>query len=411
MAKFADGIRNFISTLIDGRNPINQNMMYSAKLSAETLRQIYRSGIGNKIVRLKTGGALKDTIQFASEDDELFYDARLAKHVKAAAKWMLAFGRGVVMLHHRGDDLSKPLGEMNLDRLMIKTFSGDMITTGTVVIDLQNPRYMKPEHYNIRGQMIHHSRIVDFTYVEPPELEASTYYYGGISEFELIYEQMIADGIVQRASPRIIEKASSMFYKVKGFKDAMAAGQETDMVNYFSQMENLRGIFAAGLIDADDAVEVVSQSIANLGEADQITLRRLAMVTSIPLAMLVGENVKGLNSTGENERQVFQDMLEALQYDYLLTPINDLMRKCGQGVISFKENQGDTPTSRIEYETKAITNATALAALGEDYRGYLKDKGVTVKDDFDEMFGEVEDDPAPIVEAPTSTEAIQNNEA
>lgn len=392
MASFKDGIRNFVSSLVDRRNPVNQNAVYSETLSPETLRQLYRHGIGNKIVRLKSGHALNDTIQFKSTEDEEFYKARLDKHVKGAVKWMIAFGRGIVVLHHPGDDLTKPLGKVDTTRMLINVFSGDMVTVGAVELDLQSPRYYKPQTYTVRGKQIHYSRVIDFRYVEPPELDAPRYRYGGISEFELIYEQIIADGIVQRASPRILEKASTLFYKIAGFKDAMRSGQDTEMVEYFQRLEDVRGLFAAGLIDAEDALEVVSQSISNLAEADQITLRRLAMVTGIPLALLVGENVKGLNSTGDNERQVFQDMTEAIQSDYLLEPINELMRKCGQGVIEFKDNQGDTPTSRIEYDVKAVAVAEKLAAMGEDYGAYLIDRGVVKKDEFD-LFTAVDDEP------------------
>jgi len=381
--KFTDGLRNFVSSLIDGRNPINQNEIYSQVLSPATLRQLYRHGIGNKVVRLKSGHALKDTLQFESTEDEQFYKTRLEKHVKRATKWMIAFGRGIVVLHVRGDDLTKPLGQPDPSRLMFSVFSGDMVTVGNVDRDLQSERYLRPITYQVRGEAIHWSRVVDFRYIEPPELDAPRYLYGGISEFEMIYEQIIADGVVQRASPRILEKASTLFYKIAGFKDAMRSGQDSEMIEYFSRLEDVRGIFAAGLIDAEDQLEIASQSISNLAEADQITLRRLAMVTGIPLAMLVGENVKGLNSTGENERQVFQDMIETLQSDYLLEPITELMRLCGQGTVEFRDNQGDTPNNRMDYETKAIDNALKLQAIGEDYRGYLLDRGVTQKDEFD----------------------------
>jgi DNA topoisomerase IB len=392
-SKFRDGIRNFVSSLVDGRNPINQNVVYSQALTPETLRQLYRHGIGNKVIRLKSGHALNDTIQFESTEDALYYKTRLEKHVKKATKWMIAFGRGIIVLHAKGDDLSQPFSQTDSSRLLFSVFSGDMVTAGNVGRDLQAERYYRPLTYNVRGVAIHWSRVVDFRYIEPPELDAPRYMYGGISEFEMIYEQIIADGIVQRASPRILEKASTLFYKIAGFKDAMRSGQDKEMIEYFGRLEDVRGVFAAGLIDAEDGLEVVSQSISNLAEADQITLRRLAMVTGIPLAMLVGENVKGLNSTGENERQVFQDMIESLQSEYLLEPITELMRLCGQGGVKFKENQGDTPNSRMDYETKAITNAEKLAALGEDYRGYLIDRDVLKVDEYD-LFAVPPDDGA-----------------
>lgn len=388
MAGFLDGVRNFVSSLVDSRNPINQNVVFSQALSDGTLRQLYRHGIANKIVRLKAGHALNDTLQFDTEADGQFYEARLSRHVKKAVKWMLAFGRGVIVLHHPGDNLSKPLGTVDPQRLMLNVFSGDMVTVGAVVLDLQDVRYLRPTTYNVRGRLIHWSRVVDFRYVEPPELDAPWYRYGGISEFELIYEQLIADGIVQRASPRIIEKASTLFYKIRGFKDAMRSGQDTDMINYFQRLEDVRGMFAAGLIDQEDELEVVSQAISNLAEADQITLRRLAMVTSIPLAMLVGENVKGLNSTGDNERQVFQDTIESLQSEYLIDPINELMRKCGLGVVKFKDNQGETAASRIAYDVQAVAVAEKLTAMGEDARGYLIDKAVIKPDAMGDWFPE-----------------------
>jgi len=250
-----------------------------------------------------------------------------------------------------------------------------MVTIGDIDRNLQSERYYKAIIYNVRGTAIHHTRIIDFTYVQPPEYDAPEYYYGGIGEFDLIYDQLIADGIVQRAVPKIVEKASAMFYKVAGFKDAMRNGTEKDMVEYFGRLEDVRGIHTAGLIDKEDDLEVVSQNISNLAD-----------VTSIPLSMLVGENVKGLNSSGDSERASFQDAIEIIQDDYLAPPINELMRKLGKGNVKFKENQGETANDRIDYETKAINNAVKLASMGEDYTKYLEEKAVIMPDDFSSVF-------------------------
>ena len=151
-------------------------------------------------------------------------------------------------------------------------------------------------------------------------------------------------------------------------------------------MEDLRGIMAAGLMDKDDDLEVVSQTITNLADADQITLRRLAMVTGISVTRLIGEAPRGMNSSGDKESQMDQDMLETLQVEYFEPAINELMRKLGQGVVKFKDNQGETPTGRIEYESKAIKNALDLQLMGEDYGKYLEDKGVVTPDDFASVF-------------------------
>ena len=392
-SKFIDGVVSFVSALVNRRNTISQNGISATVLSVSDLQECYRHGIANKVFRLKAGMALKDTLSFASTDDETFYNRRLAAKVKEVTRWMLGFGRGIIVLHQEGDDLTTAYRQPD-DPLKVKVsvFSGDMVVPLDVDLDLNSPRYYKPNAYTVRGVPIHWTRVVDFTYIKPPELLAPQYRYGGISESELIYEQLIADGIVQRSSPKIIEKASTIFYKVKGFKEAMRTGTEEQMVEYFSRMEDVRGLNSAGLIDAEDELEVVNQTISNLADADQITLRRLAMVTGLSITRLVGENAKGLNSSGDNEESMDRDMIEALQSDYLLEPINEVMRKLGQGEVWFKENQGETPNDRMDYETKAIANAEKLATMGEDHRGYLVEKDISKKDEFSTIFPDDEED-------------------
>lgn len=404
-SNFVDGLKSFVSNLANSRTATTENYIEAQRLNDVEARNIYRTGLGSKIIRIKAGYSLKDTLQFESTADQEFFDKRLKRLVKQVVKWQIAFGRGIVVLHHRGDDLSAPLGKVDPDRILLNVFSGDMTTVNAPDRNLQSPRYYKPVQYNVRGTPIHYSRVVDFLYVLPPELDAPQYRYGGIGEFELIYEQLINDGVVQRAVPRIIEKGAGLFYKVKGFKDAMRTGKESEMVQYFNRLEKVRGLFAAGLIDQEDELEVVTQTFANLSESDQITLRRLAMVTGIPLPILVGESVQGLNSTGDNERQIFQDTIETIQDEYLIDPINELMRKLGRGVVSFKENQGETPTVRIGYETTAIDNAHKLWQMAEDYRTYLEEKGVLQPDDFSKVFN-----PDPEPGAPPATISTEEGE-
>lgn len=383
---FTDGIINVSNEIVNNRNALNNNVISNNKLGNEQMVACYKSGVGSKIVRTKAGKVLNDTLQFSTTEDETFFNLRLAKHVKDAAKFMLAFGRGIIVLHKKGDSLSQPLGEFDPDTVKIQTFSGDMVTAQGADINLESDRYMKPRAYQVRGSTIHPSRVIDFTYVKPVELDAAQYQYGGISEFELIYDQILADAIVSRASANILEKSSSIFYKVKGFKDAMRAKEDSLIVRYFSRVEDLRSIMGATIVDEEDSVEQLTQALSNLVETDQITLRRLSMVTGIPLPILVGENVKGLNSSGDTEQQTWLETLGNLQSDYLLEPINELGGKFKMGTIEFKENQGETVATKMAYEKLVLENAKMLDELGEDFGEYLKDKGITSGDDWSEFF-------------------------
>jgi hypothetical protein len=383
MANFFDGLINIVNALANQRG-VNESSVYSSPpLSDSVLRGLYKSGLGQRILDIKSGYALNETLQFESEDDEEYYKKRLAKHIKRASKWMLAFGRGIIVVHHTGERLDEPLRKVNPDAVLFSVFAGDDVNVASYDADLQSPRYRMPKAYQVSGTVIHHSRVVDFLYRRPVDLELPSYKYGGISEFETIYEQAVADMIIQRACPRIVEKASTMFYKVKGFRDKIALKQDTAIIDYFGKLESLRGIYAAGLMDFDDELQVVTQNITGLADIDKIGLRRLSMVTGIPMAVLVGEGVGGLNSAGNQERATLQDTIDTLQSEYLIEPINQLLELLGMEAVKFRENQGESALQRAEYDSVAIDNAGKLAAMGEDHRKYLADKGIISADEAD----------------------------
>jgi len=390
MASFKDGLKDVFSGLINKRNGTSRNVVTNRRLGEEELRTMYKTGLMSKIIRLKVGYSLNDTMQFESTDYKEFYDKRLAKQVKKASKYMLGFGRGVIIVFSKGDDLRTPLKPSGTKALETRVFSGDMVTANSPTYDLTSPRYYKPKYYMINGQTVHWSRVVDFSYYEPAERDKAEYNFGGLSESELIYDQFVNDGIVQRAAGSIIDKASTFVYKIKGYKDMLLKKQEKAVVEYVSTCEDGRSIYGGLITDADDMVEVLSQSLTDLDKVDNITLRRLAMVTGLGMTALIGEQASGLNASGDSERQGFQDTIENMQSDYLEEPINYLATLFGLGQITFKDNQGQTPTDRVDYEKKAVEVAKIMWEIGEDYATYLKGKDIIEQDDWSSFWGEAD---------------------
>ena len=390
---FSDGIVNLNNMLANRRNAHFNNRMQSGRIDWDELRQIWRTGMGSKIVRLKIGIALNDTLMFESEGDRDFYEKQLQQLIKKAAKYQLGFGRALFVIHESGADLSQPLGNINdWSKVRYQVFSGDMVYVQSVDLNLNSVNYFKPTRYSVRGFPIHPSRVVDFKYVEPVEQDAPDYFYGGISEFELIRNELVSDGVVQRAVPAMLEKSSTLFYKVKDFKSLLADKQESTLVTYFTQLESLRSIYGAGIIDSEDEIQVHAQALTNLAESDLVTLRRLALVTGIPLSWLVGEAARGLNATGEGERQIMQQTIENLQSDYLLDNINKVMAMHGRGRVWFKDDLLQSSKDKMESQSKAIENAAKLYVMGEDSNKYLVNSGVIEKDSYDEFFSESDDE-------------------
>ena len=110
---FTDGLTSLTSKLANRRNAQSSNRMTSSRVDWDELRAIYKTGVGSKIIRTKSGMALNGTLQFESEGDKDFYEARLQQHVKNACKYMLSFGRGLIVIQEPGADLSQPLPTIN----------------------------------------------------------------------------------------------------------------------------------------------------------------------------------------------------------------------------------------------------------------------------------------------------------
>ena len=380
--QFVDSLKNLYNNLINERNPQNQNVFVPQTSSSQELRDIYKNGLANKIVRLKSSYALTNTMDFKTQNDEDFYRRKLEIVVRDAVTFMMAFGRGVILLNYEGDDLAQPLSRTTeSELLMAKAFSGDMVTVQEVNFDIADIMYNKPLIYLVNSRPVHHTRIIDYTYIEPTPFNKIYYQYGGISEFELIKGQLINDGIIERAGARIIEINSIKYYKMKGFKGAIQSKKYNDVTGYMRTLENGCSLFGAGIIDIEDEVFTISQTLADFKEVNENSLRRIAMVTDIPLAILIGENVKGLNSTGDNELKIFQDAIKNLQNNYIFKPTNELLAKFDKNPLEFKETQWQTPSNKATFESIVLDNAKKLYELGGDFQNYLNENQIK-QDDF-----------------------------
>ncbi len=407
--KIQDGLRNFYSDLTNNRASYNRNDYVEKYIDRKQLRAIYKSGLGSKIVRIKSSYSLNDAIEFDSTNDQSIYDNKLLKCIRKSSEFMLAFGRSLLVIYEPGANLSEPRRNTepyDIDKCKIRVFSGDIVNVSHVITDFNSPDYYKPIMYTVRGLLVHPSRVVDFTYYDPEEQSMPDYQYGGISEYELIYDEIINDAVTTRSVGALMETASRRYMKVAGFRDAVGSNNHTHLVEAFRISEDAASIMGTTLIDAEDDVAVHDQTMNNLADANSISLQRIALGTGIPIPILVGENVKGLNSSGDNERKAFQDTIRTFQKTYLIDKIVRLCRLFGLGEPQLCDNQGGTPKEDVEYEATLMANAMVMREAGLDYEKYLEDKGFAYTSKFDpsDMFRENDlPEPVPVGENEAST--------
>lgn len=374
---FQDGLTSLANGLANTRNQLNTNEFTHTQIDDYELQAMFKLGIMTKIIRIKSGYALNNAWNFSSDAEQKVYDARLSRIVKKACQYQLGFGRGLVLIAKRGDNLAEPMrGTADLRSSILHVFDKTKVSVSGYSQDLMHERYWKPQAYNINGVSVHWTRVVDFTYYQPCVDDMPDYDFAGLSEAEILYAQLVADGTISRATPSIIEKLSTMFYQIKGFKDLLRTKQEAGIVEFYTKLERMRSIYGAGLLDADDKPTVANQSLAGIKDINEMSLRRIAMVSGIPMPMLVGENVAGLNSSGTTERDTFNDTINSYKNDYVIDPTNELLAKFGMEPVTSRESSNLNPTEQVNYEKIVIGNAKELMAMGQDQQTYLVDKGI-----------------------------------
>ena len=158
---FADGIKSLVNSLTNLRNPHSTNAVHSQRVDFSELNQMLRSGIGNKICTVKSGYAVRGANKFDTKADQEFFDKRLRADVREAAKFMLGFGRCIILINERGADLST-LAKDKIDpnRVHFNVFSGDMVSVSDYNRDLSSQRYYKPKMYSVRGHQFHWTRVI-----------------------------------------------------------------------------------------------------------------------------------------------------------------------------------------------------------------------------------------------------------
>lgn len=399
-------IRNFIDKIfkdsyMGGKGSLYSNTSGVNNSNSFTMAMaiaMYNTGIGRKIVNIKSSNIFKEGL--SSDNSELgkktleIIEKKLMQELTRAVEGMLAFGRGCVIIIDGTDPTTQLKKNINLDTVRFKSFLGaDISVQGMVYNDITHPNYNKPVIFNIAGQQIHHSRVIDFQYKQPTDQEKPLYQYGGISEFELIHKEIENEKIISDSLPLIIQKMSTFIYKIKDFNEAVQNGNGVNIFSAIDSIENKRKIDNALVIDSENDTKVETQTVAGLEAVANYTLRKIALVTSIPLAWLVGESVKGLNSTGDTEESIFWATIKNLGIEYVLPVLNEKLNYIGLESVWFNEQYQQTPQERATLHTTILNNAILLQQLGLDEISYMKEEGfeVEAKNNFGEFNEENEE--------------------
>jgi phage-related protein (TIGR01555 family) len=305
-----------------------------------TLLAMYRNHwIVRKVVDCLAEDMLKDAPKLncelkpeqISKFDKVLRDTATIAKLLEALKWGRLFGGGIALICIDGhEDLSEPLrledvdlgsykGLIALDRWS-GVFPGSELET-----DLSYPRaFGLPKFYECRlaneaAVTVHHTRVIRFTGRALPEWERQVEMYWGLSEIELIFDELQKRDYTSWNIVSLITRAQIISVKDEQLAQSMSGlGKSNEAFNrYLERMDamaqsmNNQGLLVVG---KDGGLESNTYSFGGLADVYETQMADVAGAAEYPVSRLFGARKGGLGDSGEGDLQQYDDLVESKRF-------------------------------------------------------------------------------------------------
>lgn len=259
--------------------------------------------------------------------------------VNELLRWDRLYGGCIAVHLVEGQRLDTPLrletigkgqykGLTILDRWMVQPTLNMLVTEYGPDLGLPKFYDVIGDAPSLRGQRIHHTRVIRREGVKLPYWQRLTENLWGTSILERLYDRMIAFDSATTGAAQLVYKAYIRTYKVKGLRDLIGAGGKVASLvySYVDFMRKFQGTEGITLMDADDEFEGHSTTaFSGLDSALTHFAQQLAGALQIPLVRLFGMSPSGF-STGDTDLQMYYDTILQQQNDTMLVPVTRIYR-------------------------------------------------------------------------------------
>jgi phage-related protein (TIGR01555 family) len=243
-------------------------------------------------------------------------------------KWGRLFGgAAAIMVIDGQDDLMKPLDLDDIDLgaykglITLDRWSG-VIPGPEISNDINDPRgFGLPAYYNCAmdaGNVnIHSSRLLRFTGRELPQWEAQVEMYWGMSEVEVVFDELKKRdysswnivSLLTRAQVLSIEEPQLATLMSGAGGSNAAYTQFANRMESISELLNNQGLLVLG---KDGKINASSYGFGGISDVYHEFMKDLAAACEVPYEILFGRE-GGLGTTGEGSLQVYSNHISALQ--------------------------------------------------------------------------------------------------
>jgi phage-related protein (TIGR01555 family) len=299
------------------------------------MQSLYRSNwIARKVIDCIAEDMLKNWIQVVSElkpeqidkFDRAIDATGTQEKLLTAIKWARLFGgAGAIMIIEGEDDLSKPL---QLEEVPLHGYKGLLVfdrwsgitPSAEVCNDITRPEeFGLPASYRITTETassydVHASRVLRFTGRSLPQWEWQAEQRWGISEYEVIYDELKKRDNTSWNIASLIFRANILALKQKGLSEALSGigKSQQALQNFYTTLQaqtHLMSNQGLMVLPEEGGLETHQYGFNGINDVYVSFMLDICGACEIPMSRLFGRSVTGLGQTGEGDEHIYYDLI------------------------------------------------------------------------------------------------------
>lgn len=185
--------------------------------------------------------------------------------------------------------------------------------------------FYEPEWYRVAGGgQIHKSWVVKSVHVPVSDLLKPTYFFGGVSVTQMIYERMYCADKTANEAPMLVMTKRLLVADANVqamVSDNNVAKLTMQALNYF------RDNYSVFFKNPNTQVSQIDTSLEGVAPTSMMQYQLAAAIGGMPVTKLLKNVPTGLQSTGDYEMDDYHEMLEDIRKDDF-APIFSMFLKC-----------------------------------------------------------------------------------
>ena len=331
--------------LLEGTSYPNTRLTRNYQL----LNSLYRSHwIIRKIIDVPQEDMMKNWIDLTTEAEPKYIDkfqkavrkTRTRAKILQGLKWGRLFGgaAGVMLIAGHENMLDQPL---DYDSIMPGSFKGLTVVDRWVgvypslelVSDIDSPDFGLPLKYLITASDgktydVHSSRVVRFTGRDLPEWESQAENRWGISEIELVFDELKKRDNTSWNIAALIFLANIRVLKMADLGQQLALTNQKAQAKLYdtlSAQNRLMSNMGLMVLDKEDDFDTKQTTFSGLDGVYQTFMLDIAGCAEMPATKIFGRSPSGLNATGESDEQIYEDTLTGRKESHLRPVLDKIL--------------------------------------------------------------------------------------